>query len=162
MNEIDKAREAAISTFKNKYPRVIGDAPYAPQVVNAFEEGYDAGYATATAKIEQMQEILKSANIEILEDGSHRFKPKAVKYYCGEVTARRITELEKQVAQQIAHIQRLEKGLEAVEMLIDNSSGVAGLHLNGDVASWSSLRRGGIFETWLLDFDKAIEPKDGE
>lgn len=42
--ELDKAREAAISTFKNKYPRVIGDAPYAPQVVNAFEEGFDAGY----------------------------------------------------------------------------------------------------------------------
>ncbi len=61
MNEIDKAREAAISTFKNKYPRVIGDAPYAPQVVNAFEEGYDAGYATATAKIEALEAKLAAA-----------------------------------------------------------------------------------------------------
>lgn len=61
MNEIDKAREAAISTFKNKYPRVIGDAPYAPQVVNAFEEGYDAGYATATASIEALEAKLATA-----------------------------------------------------------------------------------------------------
>lgn len=61
MSELDKAREAAISTFKNKYPRVIGDAPYAPQVVNAFEEGYDAGYATATAKIGRLENVLSQA-----------------------------------------------------------------------------------------------------
>lgn len=65
MNEIDKAREAAISTFKNKYPRVIGDAPYAPQVVNAFEEGYDAGLATATAKIEALEAKLAAAKTDL-------------------------------------------------------------------------------------------------
>lgn len=36
-------------------------------------------------------------------------------------------------------------------------NGVAGLHQNGDVASWSELRTGGRFEAWLLAFDTARE-----
>jgi hypothetical protein len=34
---------------------------------------------------------------------------------------------------------------------------VYGLHLNGDGAPWDSLRTGGFFEEWLLDFDKAAQ-----
>ena len=51
----------------------------------------------------------------------------------------------------------LEKGIHAVLHLIENSQGVAGLHLNGDVAPWDELRDGGQFEAWLYEFDKAIE-----
>lgn len=50
----------------------------------------------------------------------------------------------------------LRKGIKAVEDLINDSSGVAGLHLNGDYASWESLRTGGHFEEWLIDFDNAL------
>ena len=51
----------------------------------------------------------------------------------------------------------LEKGLNAVLHLIENSQGVVGLHLNGEVAPWDELRTDGQFEAWLYDFDKAIE-----
>lgn len=45
--------------------------------------------------------------------------------------------------------------LDDLDALIDNSEGVTGLHLNGDVASWESLREGGTFETWLMRMDEA-------
>lgn len=51
----------------------------------------------------------------------------------------------------------MKKGLDAVEELINDSSGVAGLHQNGDIASWSELRTGGRFEAWLLAFDDGRE-----
>lgn len=48
------------------------------------------------------------------------------------------------------------KGLKAVETLINESHGVDGLHLNGDVAPWDELRTGGSFGEWLNDFDTAL------
>lgn len=56
-----------------------------------------------------------------------------------------------------AENERLRKGLNAVQELIDSSYGVAGLHLNGDIAPWGDLREGGFFESWLVEFDKAIQ-----
>jgi len=50
----------------------------------------------------------------------------------------------------------LKNGLIAVIQLIDESAGVAGLHLNGDVAEWESLRTGGRYEEWLIEFDSAV------
>lgn len=50
----------------------------------------------------------------------------------------------------------LTKGLRAVESLMNESRGVDGLHLNGDVATWDELRTGGRFEEWLLEFDAAL------
>ena len=41
-----------------------------------------------------------------------------------------------------------------VEALIEASRGVAGLHLNGDVATWGELRTDGRF-CWLEKFDEA-------
>lgn len=52
-------------------------------------------------------------------------------------------------------ITKLRKGIEAVRSLIDESEGVAGLHLNGDIASWDELEQGGRFEQWLSDFNEA-------
>lgn len=43
--------------------------------------------------------------------------------------------------------------------LVANSEGVAGLHLNGDVAEWGSLLPGGAFGAWLdslSEFDAAL------
>ena len=54
-------------------------------------------------------------------------------------------------------ITKLVLGINAAANLMDNSSGVDGLHLNGDVAPWSELRTGGRFEGWLVDFDEALE-----
>lgn len=62
-----------------------------------------------------------------------------------------------------AEVERLRKqmdalvaGLRAVEALICASRGVAGLHLNGDEATWAELRTGERFEAWLIEFDAAL------
>lgn len=47
------------------------------------------------------------------------------------------------------------KAIEAVRGLIAQSEGVAGLHLNGDVAPWADLMTGGRYEEWLTDLDRA-------
>ena len=54
-------------------------------------------------------------------------------------------------------IEGLRKGLSSALALINESYGVAGLHLNGDVASWNELRTGGTYEDWLFDFDQAVK-----
>lgn len=51
----------------------------------------------------------------------------------------------------------LEKACDSVCELIDNSRGVDGLHLNGDVAAWDDLRSGGMYEGWLVEFDGALD-----
>lgn len=48
------------------------------------------------------------------------------------------------------------RGLRAAEAPIEAGGGVAGLHLNGDLASWGELRSGGTYEEWLRDFDLAL------
>ena len=50
----------------------------------------------------------------------------------------------------------MHRGLRAVEDLINDSHGVLGLHMNGDVALWNELRTGGRYEAWLVDFDLAL------
>lgn len=59
-------------------------------------------------------------------------------------------------------IDRLSNGLDSINDLIENSNGVDGLHLNGNIAEWSELRTGGCFEEWLTDFDIALEASKGE
>ena len=54
-------------------------------------------------------------------------------------------------------IVKLVRGINAAADLMDNSAGVDGLHLNGDIAPWDELRTGGMFEEWLVDFDEALE-----
>ena len=61
------------------------------------------------------------------------------------------------VNKQQEEIERLRKGIAAVRNLINESHGVYGLHLNGDIALWGELEHGGQFEEWLLDFNAAEE-----
>jgi hypothetical protein len=51
----------------------------------------------------------------------------------------------------------MRAGLLAIESLIHESTGVAGLHLNGDLAPWNELRTGGRFEDWLEPLDRALK-----
>lgn len=39
--------------------------------------------------------------------------------------------------------------LHDIDALVSNSEGVAGLHMNGEVADWQSLMAGGSFGSWL-------------
>ena len=53
-------------------------------------------------------------------------------------------------------ILKLVAGIKAAAGLMDNSSGVYGLHLNGDESPWDELRTGGYMEEWLVEFDEAL------
>lgn len=69
-------------------------------------------------------------------------------------TKQELIDIVKTISEENRH---LKAGINAVNELIENSVGVAGLHMNGDIASWGSLRTGGRFEEWLADFDAAAE-----
>ena len=60
-----------------------------------------------------------------------------------------------------AEIARLREGIEAVRGLMDESTGVYGLHRNGDGAPWSELEEEGQFEGWLAAFNKAEQALQG-
>lgn len=63
--------------------------------------------------------------------------------------------------EQAKEIEKLKSALNAVVDLVDNSTGVAGLHQNGEVAEWSSILAGGHFEEWLIDFSEALDTNNG-
>ena len=44
--------------------------------------------------------------------------------------------------------------LHDIDDLVANSEGVAGLHMNGDVACWESIMDGGAFGAWLSSVEK--------
>jgi hypothetical protein len=71
---------------------------------------------------------------------------------CGQ-----INHLGEHIAALRARVALMEKGLMAVDGLINESRGVDGLHLNGDVAPWEDLRTGGVYEEWLRDYDAALD-----
>jgi hypothetical protein len=73
---------------------------------------------------------------------------------CGAILTRYAHPTIKPVPDTKAH-ELLNLLLDDLDALVDNSEGVAGLHLNGDIASWESLREGGRFETWLMRMDEA-------
>lgn len=50
---------------------------------------------------------------------------------------------------------KLTKLVNDLDGLIAESTGVAGLHRNGDIATWSELTAGGRFEEWLSSLDEA-------
>jgi len=51
---------------------------------------------------------------------------------------------------------KMVKAVDAVCDLIGESEGVTGLHLNGDIATWGELLRGGAFEEWLSALSDVI------
>lgn len=53
----------------------------------------------------------------------------------------------------LLRIQQLEFVVAEFAELLDNSEGVAGLHLNGDIATWKELRNNG----WLTYLDNALD-----
>ena len=76
----------------------------------------------------------------------------------------RIPSVSRALANEIERLTRklaeARDGLRAVEVLIDESTGVYGLRLNGDLSPWSELRRSGRFREWLEDFDAALDAAD--
>jgi len=83
--------------------------------------------------------------------------------FCTECALRRALERStREIVALKAELKTTTLGLLAVKALIEESHGVVGLHLNGDVAPWSELSTGGRFEQWLVDFDTALASKKEE
>lgn len=51
----------------------------------------------------------------------------------------------------------MAQGILEIEELMNESKGIYGLHLNGDVSPWEELRSGGKYEEWLNKFEVALE-----
>lgn len=64
---------------------------------------------------------------------------------------------QKQIEELTKTIDILGHGLREVQILLDHSEGVAGLHQNGDVASWGDLLKGGCCEGWLIGYSEALQ-----
>ncbi|MES3674400.1 hypothetical protein QC589_00435 [Halomonas elongata] len=80
-----------------------------------------------------------------------------------ELLAQRYAELEQEKAELAELLDRAETERDALAVqveamrndlneLANSSDGVAGLHLNGDVATWDELFPGGRNEEWLMSF----------
>ena len=59
----------------------------------------------------------------------------------------------------LAENKKLRAGIDAVVSLIEQSDGVAGLHLNGEIILWPDLLEGGRFEEWLIELNFAVDPE---
>lgn len=67
-----------------------------------------------------------------------------------------------EIARLQQQIEAQKKALDAVSGLINESCGVSGLHLNGDIAPWGDLLEGGAYEEWLIDFSAATDLIPGD
>jgi predicted transcriptional regulator len=67
-----------------------------------------------------LKEILSMSGIQVLEDGSHQFKPKAVKQYCGEQTQKRIESFEKKLTETGDVVSRLMRKCISFEVKIES------------------------------------------
>jgi hypothetical protein len=65
-------------------------------------------------------------------------------------------EVEKLRGQRDELLTSLQRLSEAIDGLTHSSEGVAGLHRNGDVATWEELCKGGRFEEWLTPWSDAL------
>lgn len=61
--------------------------------------------------------------------------------------------MSKQTERLLLRIQQLEAIVYEFTELMENSNGVAGLHLNGNIATWNDLRENG----WLTSLDDELE-----
>ncbi len=71
--------------------------------------------------------------------------------------ARAYVEQQREIDRLRAENAKLKNGIASVHALINESFGVAGLHLNGDIATWEELRTGGRFAEWLDALDVASD-----
>jgi hypothetical protein len=69
-----------------------------------------------------------------------------------------------QIAALKARVKAADELADDIESIVSASAGVAGLHMNGDIAPWASLLEGGNFEEWLASLAayRATEWQDNE
>lgn len=92
-----------------------------------------------------------------LEKGNFRLRQElAEQKRLTELVYRAADPLKEQLAECQAREKVLREALDVVAALIAETSGVVGLHLNGDFSPWSDLLEGGRFEEWLVGFSEAL------
>ena len=113
---------------------------------------FDEQMRIAAAKAQGWTEPFRFGNVHL-----HATPPDADEP-CKPGNAQHVPEeLDALVHQLCKRIQALSFGIQQVRELMDDSDGVAGLHLNGDVAQWGELQDGGKFWEWLWGFNCAEE-----
>lgn len=125
---------------KSAYSEITGEVVYLSR--SPFDN--ISGYYYPAADYEALQAELYELKQEIIDRNNAEKSLKQV-----------VIDLDDELSEAKAEADRLRKAHNAVTGLIENSAGVFGLHLNGDVAPWETLQTGGQFEEWLIDFDKA-------
>ena len=75
--------------------------------------------------------------------------PRQYRVVIGEAFNEAVVEIERLTKERDQLLEALTELTEDIQGLIADSSGVYGLHLNGDLAPWSELEAGGQFEVLI-------------
>lgn len=121
--------------------------------VVAHSEALKAENEALQAEITRLQREVVNRNQRAL-DGDKAAKNQDALIAQLEAQAKRIAELEARESIAITHLAQV---VEEMNFLMNDSQGVAGLHLNGDIAKWESLLRGGSDGSWLTYLSNAAE-----
>lgn len=79
---------------------------------------------------------------------------------CGESMCFQYRDLQAENQSLRRDVDVYQNGILAVVSLIESSLGVYGLHLNGELAPWDTLRTDGGYEDWLQSLDAAVDVID--
>jgi hypothetical protein len=119
-------------------------------------EEWEAGFETASGEIESLRQQL--ANMTAERDAE---QSRVTAWLYAEGPDGWITKLRQQLAVAEAAIKVKDEALQELDDLIGETSGVYGLHLNGDPSPWGEIIKGGRFErlSTLPEALAATEPK---
>lgn len=68
------------------------------KIATVANEQFKADLHQRDAELANLREVLRMSNIEVFSDGSHQFKPKAIKHYCGERVGAELAQLREKLA----------------------------------------------------------------
>ena len=141
-----KVRDSKIEVINRAYEAVkrYPVAGHLDRIVDLFTQALDALEALA-----HRVEKLERENAELTRKGESLCEQNGTLLVRGHDQVSDLAAAREQC-------EELRKGLLAVQDLIDNSSGVDGLHRNGESVPWDDLLAGGAFGAWLSDFSAAI------
>jgi hypothetical protein len=119
-----------------------------------FEEVTDIVCGVVTHGIKEIVKEVRPDNYyELDEDERDEVWPYSDEFE--EIVDYELEELERAIPKREELAQCLVDLVKSLDDLISQSDGVAGLHLNGDIAHWESLLEGGRYESRLLSLSQA-------
>lgn len=99
---------------------------------------YKALYAMEDERVRFQAEVIRLTNL------AAELRVEASKQECLKAIAEQRYALVSEVAR---------RALQAIDNLMADSLGVAGLHKSGDIAYWDEITAGGNYEEWLLPLE---------